>query len=144
MTAQRGTLMSSKAARGTKRTCQSCSARFYDLNRDPIICPVCGAEFQLTGAAAQAHAQRAAEALEEEDDDTMLGDSGDVEVVSLEEAEESNDDVPDIEGDDLDDLDGDNNIASDEDALIPDDDDESDDVSGFIGGSVSEDKEDET
>ena len=28
---------------GTKRTCQSCGARFYDLQRDPIICPKCGA-----------------------------------------------------------------------------------------------------
>jgi len=137
--------MSSKAARGTKRTCQGCGARFYDLNRDPIICPICGAEFQLTGAAAQAHAQRAAEALEEEDDEALLGDTGDVEVVSLEEAEESDDDIPDIEGDDLDDLDEDSDLQSDEDALIPDDDDdESSDVSGIIGGSLAEDKEDET
>lgn len=28
---------------GVKRTCQSCSARFYDLARSPIICPKCGA-----------------------------------------------------------------------------------------------------
>ncbi len=27
---------------GLKRTCQGCSARFYDLQRDPIVCPVCG------------------------------------------------------------------------------------------------------
>ena len=30
---------------GVKRTCQSCSARFYDLAKDPILCPKCGAEF---------------------------------------------------------------------------------------------------
>ena len=30
---------------GTKRVCQSCEVRFYDLKRDPIICPGCGAEF---------------------------------------------------------------------------------------------------
>jgi uncharacterized protein (TIGR02300 family) len=30
---------------GLKRTCQSCSARFYDLNRDQIICPKCGAVY---------------------------------------------------------------------------------------------------
>ena len=30
---------------GVKRTCQSCGARFYDLKRDPIMCPKCGAEF---------------------------------------------------------------------------------------------------
>ncbi|PKU23417.1 TIGR02300 family protein [Telmatospirillum siberiense] len=28
---------------GAKRTCQSCSARFYDMARSPIICPKCGA-----------------------------------------------------------------------------------------------------
>jgi uncharacterized protein (TIGR02300 family) len=27
---------------GIKRTCQSCAAVFYDLRRDPIICPKCG------------------------------------------------------------------------------------------------------
>lgn len=27
---------------GTKRICLSCGARFYDLQRDPIICPSCG------------------------------------------------------------------------------------------------------
>ena len=30
---------------GTKRTCQNCGARFYDLRRNPIHCPVCGTEF---------------------------------------------------------------------------------------------------
>lgn len=28
---------------GTKRTCHSCGARFYDLRRAPIVCPVCNA-----------------------------------------------------------------------------------------------------
>lgn len=30
---------------GTKRTCLSCGARFYDLQRSPAPCPKCGAEF---------------------------------------------------------------------------------------------------
>jgi hypothetical protein len=32
-----------RALRGTKRTCQNpeCGSRFYDLNRDPIVCPIC-------------------------------------------------------------------------------------------------------
>lgn len=30
---------------GAKRICQSCSAPFYDLRSDPIICPKCGATF---------------------------------------------------------------------------------------------------
>ena len=28
---------------GVKRTCLSCGARFYDLQREPIVCPACGA-----------------------------------------------------------------------------------------------------
>lgn len=29
---------------GTKRTCTTCGARFYDMQRQPIVCPKCGAE----------------------------------------------------------------------------------------------------
>jgi len=45
--------MSDKAAikseRGTKRTCQNpdCGARFYDLNRDPIACPICNTVYVI-------------------------------------------------------------------------------------------------
>lgn len=41
--------MATKQARGTKRTCQSdeCGARFYDLNRDPISCPICGTIYEI-------------------------------------------------------------------------------------------------
>jgi len=31
----------SKPEWGTKRICQNCSTRFYDLHRQPIICPKC-------------------------------------------------------------------------------------------------------
>jgi len=39
-----------KAQRGTKRTCQNpeCESRFYDLNRDPITCPVCSTVYVIT------------------------------------------------------------------------------------------------
>ena len=30
---------------GTKRTCQSCGAVFYDMRRAPIVCPKCGTQF---------------------------------------------------------------------------------------------------
>ncbi len=55
--------MASKAQRGTKRTCQngSCGARFYDLARDPIVCPVCSTVYVIAvtpTAAADAAAQR--------------------------------------------------------------------------------------
>jgi uncharacterized protein (TIGR02300 family) len=59
--------MSTKAERGTKRTCQNpeCGSRFYDLNRDPIVCPICQTAYQLepvplmAGAAAPPAADKA-------------------------------------------------------------------------------------
>src|SRR6056297_1081611 len=44
--------MADKAARGTKRTCQNeeCGIKFYDLNRDPIVCPDCETVYKLTKA----------------------------------------------------------------------------------------------
>ena len=36
-----------KAEWGTKRACPKCAKRFYDLNRDPIICPFCNGTFDL-------------------------------------------------------------------------------------------------
>jgi uncharacterized protein (TIGR02300 family) len=38
------TFKSTKEMRGTKRVCQACEVRFYDLLREPIVCPSCGAE----------------------------------------------------------------------------------------------------
>jgi uncharacterized protein (TIGR02300 family) len=35
----------SKAMRGTKRVCPACEARFYDLAREAIACPSCGAPY---------------------------------------------------------------------------------------------------
>ena len=32
---------------GVKRICASCSTRFYDLARDPIVCPECGTVFEI-------------------------------------------------------------------------------------------------
>jgi len=34
-------MQTARAARGTKRTCTNCGERFYDLDRDPIVCPAC-------------------------------------------------------------------------------------------------------
>ncbi len=32
---------------GTKRSCQGCGARFYDLLKSPILCPKCGTTFEI-------------------------------------------------------------------------------------------------
>jgi uncharacterized protein (TIGR02300 family) len=37
--------MVAKPEWGAKRICPSCGARYYDLQRDPVICPKCGTPF---------------------------------------------------------------------------------------------------
>ena len=36
-----------KESWGKKRTCPKCEIRFYDLNKDPLLCPNCGHSFSL-------------------------------------------------------------------------------------------------
>ena len=36
-----------KPAWGNKRTCTSCGTRFYDMKKNPAICPKCGTEDNL-------------------------------------------------------------------------------------------------
>lgn len=75
---------------GTKRICQSCSTPFYDLRRDPIVCPKCEAVFdpeailksrKVKGAeeteAPKKQAADTEDALEVDDDDTLLDDEDD-------------------------------------------------------------------
>ena len=33
-----------QADRGKKRLCQECGTRYYDLSRQPAVCPKCGVE----------------------------------------------------------------------------------------------------
>src|ERR1700741_5030537 len=36
-----------KSALGTKRICSGCAAKFYDLGKDPIVCPTCETVFVI-------------------------------------------------------------------------------------------------
>ncbi len=86
-----------KAEWGLKRTCQSCGARFYDLQRSPIVCPKCEAEYDpevllksRRGKAVAAVAapkpvadpveadEVVAEDDEEEEDDTVMEDTSEL------------------------------------------------------------------
>jgi uncharacterized protein (TIGR02300 family) len=53
-----------KANLGMKRVCPHCSARYYDLNRDPIMCPKCGGAYD-PDAALKTRRTRAAPAVPE-------------------------------------------------------------------------------
>jgi len=104
---------------GTKRICQSCGAPFYDLRRDPIVCPKCGTVFDPEAvlksrrtrpqeepappkpAPAKAEvdeleSEDEEEALESEDDDDVLEDAndlGDDDVAGVIDAGDEDDDT---------------------------------------------------
>lgn len=130
-------------SKGLKRICMNCGARFYDLDKTPIICPACGTEFTgevkvktrktratavKEGLAAAKEKIEAAEEAEDEDialpvdDDALLEDDDD--TVSINAIGDDDDDEDDdalsidseIEGlDDIDDLEEDEDLDDDED-----------------------------
>jgi uncharacterized protein (TIGR02300 family) len=120
---------------GTKRLCANCGAKFYDLSKDPIVCPKCETVFQVVvptstrgGAAARAKAK------EDEPE------SADVELVSLEDAdaEQSGGKKAGAEG-----AEGDDDIEveeTEEAPFIEENEEGDDDVSDLIG-DASEDEE---
>lgn len=109
---------------GTKRLCPNCGAKYYDLNRNPILCPRCGSPFDphLVAKARPA-------VVDEEDEEEVEDEAGlTPEFVPLEDAEDADgDDVPDIEDADIDD-----EAEADDTFLEPEDEDEGD-VSDIIG-----------
>lgn len=85
------------ASRGNKHRCGECGAAFYDLNRTPIICPKCQAEYVATPPARSAKAARPLpkakvepepEEAFEEDEILAHDEEDDEEPVSLEERED--------------------------------------------------------
>ena len=109
---------------GLKRTCLGCGARFYDMQRDPIICPSCETEFdplalvrprRARAAANEAKAkvkEKAApegtvaeegELLVDEDDDALaveddidLGDDGEDDLLTEDDEQADIADDPDV------------------------------------------------
>jgi uncharacterized protein (TIGR02300 family) len=138
----------SKPARGTKRVCPSCGARFYDLNRTPIVCPVCQSIYQVTPPPTPSpsrrwgRAQRAeARKVEEQEADAPVLEGP--EIVSLEEAEEGTNEVPIEENEEIVGL-GDDGAefpaGDDENAFLEEEEEGEADVSGIGGGGKNEER----
>jgi uncharacterized protein (TIGR02300 family) len=112
---------------GMKRLCPNCGAKYYDLNRSPILCPRCNAPFDPH------YVLKAKAAAVEEEEDIVEEDDGLVpEFIPLEEAEDADgDDVPDIEDAEIDDT-----VDADDTFLEEEDEDEGDlsDVIGDVEG----------
>ncbi len=120
--------MLAKPEWGTKRICQSCTSKFYDFGRLPIVCPSCGAEFDpevilksRRGRAAtrekvtkEVERAREAEAAGAEAEvDTALDEEADLEVGDDEATEAVIEDTDDLGGDMDEDL-GDVPVTKDE------------------------------
>ena len=119
--------MANRAQRGTKRTCQSgtCGSRFYDLNRNPILCPICGATFVATASPAPAGAADAGPRRPARKPEFVPAEA------SPELPEAATDDaLIEVEGTD-------EPIAAgeDEETFLEQEEDEGGDVSGIIGGA---------
>lgn len=119
---------------GLKRQCMSCGAKFYDLNRDPAVCPKCGTAFQAAALSRVAAPAVARAPMDE--DETELKTAG-PEMISLEdvEASEAEKDLP---------IDDDIDVGEDvggEDAFLEEEEEGEDDVSGLIDGDIEDDEE---
>jgi uncharacterized protein (TIGR02300 family) len=77
---------------GTKRICPSCGARYYDLLRDPVVCPKCSTPFdpeaflRARRARPAAPVEKELEPIGADDLDTDL-EAGETESVEDEEEE---------------------------------------------------------
>lgn len=122
--------MSTKQARGTKRTCQNseCGSRFYDLNRSPIVCPVCQSQYVIASAPISvADLQAEVPAPNKEFADTS--------AVTPDEA-------PEVEAEALADIEPAEEAGADEadETFLEEEEEDGGDVTGIIGG-VAEDED---
>jgi uncharacterized protein (TIGR02300 family) len=71
---------------GTKRLCSNCAAKFYDLHKDPIVCPKCATVFTIAAVTSRSRPEpaRAKAPVEEE---SVVPETAEAEFVSLEEAD---------------------------------------------------------
>ena len=135
---------------GTKRLCAHCSAKFYDLNKDPIHCPKCGAVYEIAPvvvrgrpdqAAAAARAAMAAAPVEE----VPAPEAQEAEFVSLEEADaeatgaKKPAGTAEPEGEEEEEVEIDQNL--DDSTFIEETEEEDADVTDIIGGDIENEEE---
>ena len=79
---------------GTKRICPSCGTRYYDLTRDPVVCPKCSTPFDPE-AFLKARRSRPAAPVEKELEPVGAEEiDADLETEEAEPAEEEEEGVP--------------------------------------------------
>ena len=121
--------MATKVERGTKRTCQSCEERFYDLAHDPILCPHCGAKYVIASSPAALAALQAEEKAALKKPKKVPSEEG--EELPAVEGEEA---LVDVETDDA-------GGAGDDETFLEEEEEEGGNVSTIIGGPAAEGEE---
>jgi uncharacterized protein (TIGR02300 family) len=116
---------------GAKRQCQACGAKFFDLNKDPIVCPKCGTVFQGAG--------RTRVATKEDEEDTEIAPPAGVDVVSLDEVEASEEKAVETAVDDIDVED--DAAETPDDPFLEEEEEDDDDVTNLIDGDIAPDEE---
>jgi uncharacterized protein (TIGR02300 family) len=114
---------------GAKRQCQSCGVKFFDLNKDPVVCPKCGAIF---------HVVTSRIASRNVDPDEGAEGEKDAEIVSLDEVEASENKTEAIDVDEDVEID---DAVEEDDTFLENEEEEDDDVSGLIDGDIDTDEE---
>ena len=117
---------------GNKHQCQNCGAKFFDLNKDPIVCPKCGTVFH--GAA------RARAPVKAEEEETELATPAGVDVVSLDEVEASEEKAAEPVVDDLE-VEEDADADAADDPFLEAEEEDDDDVTNLIDGDIAPDEE---
>ena len=74
---------------GTKRLCSNCGAKFYDLSKDPIICPKCHTTMAVAALSARSRPEPAAapRPMAARQEEAVVPETQDTEFVSLEDAD---------------------------------------------------------
>ena len=131
---------------GTKRLCAHCSAKFYDLNKDPIHCPKCGAVYEVAPVVARGRPEPvAARAAVVPAQEVAAPEAQDAEFVSLEEADaeatgtKKPTGTTEPEAEDEEEVEMDQNL--DDSTFIEEQEEEDADVTDIIGGDIENEEE---
>lgn len=90
-----------KNQKGKKRLCENCNTKWYDLNKLPLLCPVCKQDFEMTdndnlnftGLHTPKNTKVSEDNLSEldqESKDEIIDENREEDIISLEDIEEEN------------------------------------------------------
>ena len=125
---------------GKKRICTNCNTKYYDLNKSPIICPSCGAEFNPNDYLKSKKGKNVPLKASVEDDNDLTKDIENIDDIEIDnDSEVVSDDDPLLEINKEDqNVIADDEIDMDEDVSFIDDDEITEDDNG-INVEINED-----